>query len=203
MLGALEPLHQMMERGPQTLKETSFNQVQLKDHICRCVVFWKVTGSVVFFQFLPICLFVCPSVLQFEVQFDVMSVDYKLLHQIGSCNVLLFFSVRHMVATWWKPRNGAESINDQEMSKIWHRPGICTTWFSGESPNNSHRCGENFAVNKAFTDFSHIHSLSHRLIYMHVCIESFLNPELCGFLYFSWRLWSFSMFHPNYWCVVT
>lgn len=27
MFAALEPLHQMMERGPQTLKETSFNQV--------------------------------------------------------------------------------------------------------------------------------------------------------------------------------
>ena len=75
MLGALEPLHQMMERGPQTLKETSFNQVQLKDQICRCVVFWKVTASVVFVQFLPICLLVCLSVGQFEVQFDVMSVD--------------------------------------------------------------------------------------------------------------------------------
>lgn len=28
MFSALEPLHQMMERGPQTLKETSFNQVR-------------------------------------------------------------------------------------------------------------------------------------------------------------------------------
>ncbi len=27
MFSTLEPLHQMMERGPQTLKETSFNQV--------------------------------------------------------------------------------------------------------------------------------------------------------------------------------
>lgn len=27
MFAALEPLHQMMEKGPQTLKETSFNQV--------------------------------------------------------------------------------------------------------------------------------------------------------------------------------
>ena len=27
MFAALEPLHQMIERGPQTLKETSFNQV--------------------------------------------------------------------------------------------------------------------------------------------------------------------------------
>ena len=27
MFATLEPLHQMMERGPQTLKETSFNQV--------------------------------------------------------------------------------------------------------------------------------------------------------------------------------
>ena len=27
MFAVLEPLHQMMERGPQTLKETSFNQV--------------------------------------------------------------------------------------------------------------------------------------------------------------------------------
>jgi len=33
MFGALEPLHQMMERGPQTLKETSFNQVQLKNQM--------------------------------------------------------------------------------------------------------------------------------------------------------------------------
>lgn len=30
MFEVLEPLHAMMERGPQTLKETSFNQVQ--DH---------------------------------------------------------------------------------------------------------------------------------------------------------------------------
>ena len=29
MFTVLEPLHQMMERGPQTLKETSFNQVKL------------------------------------------------------------------------------------------------------------------------------------------------------------------------------
>ena len=29
MFTVLEPLHQMMERGPQTLKETSFNQVRL------------------------------------------------------------------------------------------------------------------------------------------------------------------------------
>jgi len=27
MFATLEPLHAMMERGPQTLKETSFNQV--------------------------------------------------------------------------------------------------------------------------------------------------------------------------------
>ena len=27
MFATLEPLHLMMERGPQTLKETSFNQV--------------------------------------------------------------------------------------------------------------------------------------------------------------------------------
>lgn len=27
MFAVLEPLHAMMERGPQTLKETSFNQV--------------------------------------------------------------------------------------------------------------------------------------------------------------------------------
>ena len=29
MFATLEPLHTMMERGPQTLKETSFNQVNL------------------------------------------------------------------------------------------------------------------------------------------------------------------------------
>ena len=29
MFATLEPLHSMMERGPQTLKETSFNQVNL------------------------------------------------------------------------------------------------------------------------------------------------------------------------------
>lgn len=33
MFGALEPLHQMMERGPQTLKETSFNQVRLNNQM--------------------------------------------------------------------------------------------------------------------------------------------------------------------------
>ena len=30
MFAVLEPLHAMMERGPQTLKETSFNQVRLR-----------------------------------------------------------------------------------------------------------------------------------------------------------------------------
>lgn len=30
MFAVLEPLHAMMERGPQTLKETSFNQVTLR-----------------------------------------------------------------------------------------------------------------------------------------------------------------------------
>lgn len=29
MFAVLEPLHAMMERGPQTLKETSFNQVRV------------------------------------------------------------------------------------------------------------------------------------------------------------------------------
>lgn len=29
MFAVLEPLHAMMERGPQTLKETSFNQVKM------------------------------------------------------------------------------------------------------------------------------------------------------------------------------
>lgn len=29
MFAVLEPLHAMMERGPQTLKETSFNQVRI------------------------------------------------------------------------------------------------------------------------------------------------------------------------------
>lgn len=29
MFAVLEPLHAMMERGPQTLKETSFNQVSV------------------------------------------------------------------------------------------------------------------------------------------------------------------------------
>ena len=33
MFSALEPLHQMMERGPQTLKETSFNQVAYMDFL--------------------------------------------------------------------------------------------------------------------------------------------------------------------------
>lgn len=32
MFEVLEPLHAMMERGPQTLKETSFNQVWSKKH---------------------------------------------------------------------------------------------------------------------------------------------------------------------------
>lgn len=31
MFAVLEPLHAMMERGPQTLKETSFNQVSTPD----------------------------------------------------------------------------------------------------------------------------------------------------------------------------
>ena len=31
MFATLEPLHAMMERGPQTLKETSFNQVCKKN----------------------------------------------------------------------------------------------------------------------------------------------------------------------------
>lgn len=33
MFDTLEPLHAMLERGPQTLKETSFNQV------CKCCNF--------------------------------------------------------------------------------------------------------------------------------------------------------------------
>lgn len=31
MLETLEPLHAMLERGPQTLKETSFNQAYGRD----------------------------------------------------------------------------------------------------------------------------------------------------------------------------
>ena len=34
MLAALQPLHQMLERGPQTLKETSFNQVRMLMSVC-------------------------------------------------------------------------------------------------------------------------------------------------------------------------
>lgn len=34
MFAVLEPLHAMMERGPQTLKETSFNQVRSRSS-CR------------------------------------------------------------------------------------------------------------------------------------------------------------------------
>lgn len=33
MFAVLEPLHAMMERGPQTLKETSFNQVCAKSDV--------------------------------------------------------------------------------------------------------------------------------------------------------------------------
>lgn len=41
MFAVLEPLHAMMERGPQTLKETSFNQVRVNSDpltICPQVV---------------------------------------------------------------------------------------------------------------------------------------------------------------------
>lgn len=44
MFAVLEPLHAMMERGPQTLKETSFNQVcdfsEVAD-VFRCSRFFK------------------------------------------------------------------------------------------------------------------------------------------------------------------
>lgn len=48
MFAVLEPLHAMMERGPQTLKETSFNQVcdflELADvqmFLSVCNSFWE------------------------------------------------------------------------------------------------------------------------------------------------------------------
>lgn len=43
MFAVLEPLHAMMERGPQTLKETSFNQVcdfsEVADVSCFLIAF--------------------------------------------------------------------------------------------------------------------------------------------------------------------
>lgn len=53
MFAVLEPLHAMMERGPQTLKETSFNQVSLYPNVLKiffslvfsgkCIVHWRLT----------------------------------------------------------------------------------------------------------------------------------------------------------------
>lgn len=39
MLATLEPLHKMMDAGPQTLKETAFNQVIAHD--CTLITFLK------------------------------------------------------------------------------------------------------------------------------------------------------------------
>ena len=44
MFATLEPLHAMMERGPQTLKETSFNQV--RGRINSQILFWALLGSI-------------------------------------------------------------------------------------------------------------------------------------------------------------
>lgn len=37
MLAKLEPLHAMLEKGPQTLKETSFQQVKLNNLAFSCI----------------------------------------------------------------------------------------------------------------------------------------------------------------------
>lgn len=48
MFAVLEPLHAMMERGPQTLKETSFNQVcnssEVADFFFKCSLFFIAFG---------------------------------------------------------------------------------------------------------------------------------------------------------------
>lgn len=49
MFAVLEPLHAMMERGPQTLKETSFNQVRL--------LFSFIFFKVMFIVFILSCIF--------------------------------------------------------------------------------------------------------------------------------------------------
>lgn len=49
MFAVLEPLHAMMERGPQTLKETSFNQVYVFSDtvtIPICVQWWQMFSNV-------------------------------------------------------------------------------------------------------------------------------------------------------------
>lgn len=49
MFAVLEPLHAMMERGPQTLKETSFNQVYVFSDtitIPICLQWWQMFSSV-------------------------------------------------------------------------------------------------------------------------------------------------------------
>lgn len=46
MFAVLEPLHAMMERGPQTLKETSFNQVR-KKLLTWLLSFFNTSGLIV------------------------------------------------------------------------------------------------------------------------------------------------------------
>ena len=43
MFATLEPLHAMMERGPQTLKETSFNQVKVMQNSNQTLTLWRNT----------------------------------------------------------------------------------------------------------------------------------------------------------------
>ena len=38
MFAVLDPLHQMMERGPQTLNETAFQQVTFFNILCNCLI---------------------------------------------------------------------------------------------------------------------------------------------------------------------
>lgn len=50
MFAALEPLHALIERGPQTLKETSFTQVRLKKnfflHIFEITIYYSSVSNV-------------------------------------------------------------------------------------------------------------------------------------------------------------
>ena len=121
MFKVLDPLHLKLEKGPETLKEISFN------HVIHSSVHPSILLSIHPFILLSIHPFFCPFI-------------HSSVHSSFRLNYILSIHFcRLMDVTWLRHQNGAKNFKLVTMLKISLKPGNFTITCSEEYLNSYHK----------------------------------------------------------------
>ena len=115
MFGVLEPLHAMMERGPQTMKETSFNQVFILPQTTFSKMFAGVEISTDANYSLPICAIKTCTALAFAESMNQALGNPNLIRSISFIQA---YGRDLMEAQEWC-RKYTRSRNVKDLTQAW------------------------------------------------------------------------------------